>query len=148
MTMVKYLISKENKLVIEKFEDEVTFDLIQSASLAIWANSNYDTKHKVLIDIRNCEVKIGFKDIPRMASFFLKNSKSSVGFAIILANNNQSIAKSFLFKSNVSKLMHLHVMSDFNEALEVLEIDESFYNLINSDKAESITIEAIADIEV
>jgi hypothetical protein len=102
----------------------------------------------VLIDIRNCEVKIGFKDIPRMASFFLKNSKSSVGFAIILANNNQSIAKSFLFKSNVSKLMHLHVMSDFNEALEVLEIDESFYNLINSDKAESITIEAIADIEV
>ena len=38
MTMVKYLISKENKLVIEKFEDEVTFDLIQSASLAIWAN--------------------------------------------------------------------------------------------------------------
>jgi hypothetical protein len=75
MTMVKYLISKENKLVIEKFEDEVTFDLIQSASLAIWANSNYDTKHKVLIDIRNCEVKIGFKDIPRMASFFLKTQR-------------------------------------------------------------------------
>jgi hypothetical protein len=44
--------------------------------------------------------------------------------------------------------MHLHVMSDFNEALEVLEIDESFYNLINSDKAVSTTIEAIADIEV
>jgi hypothetical protein len=34
-------------------------------------------------------------------------------------------------------------MSDFNEALRALEIDETLYNLINTDKAESISIEAL-----
>jgi hypothetical protein len=96
--MVEFIVSAETKLVIERFHKCVTFDLLVSASLAIWANPDYDKKYKALIDIRNCEVNIGFKDIPRMANFFLRNSQSSIGFIVILANSNQSIAKSFLLK--------------------------------------------------
>ncbi len=146
--MVKYYVSREKRLVLEKFEDEVTFDLIERAALAIWANPDYDKKHKALIDIRNCEVKIGYKDVPRIANFFLRNANSAIGYVIVLANSNQSIAKSFMFKSNVIKLMNIHVMSDFEEALNALQIDESFYNLINSNQAFKIPFESNSYVEV
>jgi len=53
-----------------------------------------------------------------------------------------------MFKSNVIKLMNIHVMSDFEEALNALQIDESFYNLINSNQAFKIPFESNSYVEV
>ena len=140
--MVRYFISVDKNIIIEKFMSEVNFELIERASLDIWANPNYDKTYKALRDIRNCSVNIGYKDIPKLANFFLKNSKSAIGYVVILANSNQSIAKSLLFRNNVLKLLNTHVMSDFDEALRSLKIEPEFYQIINSNQATVICNDA------
>ena len=57
---------------------------------------------------------------------------------VILADSQQSIAKSFIFKSKMSKLMNIYITSSLEDAMRNLGIDESTYDLINSDQEQQI----------
>jgi len=136
--MVEFIVSAEKNLVIERFHNHVSLDLLVKASHAIWSHPNYDINLKGLVDIRNCKIELGLKDIPQLTSFFFKNAKTTKGFMVILADSKLSIAKSFIFKSKMSKLMNIYITNGFEDALRNLGIDEMTYDLINSDQAQQI----------
>ncbi len=136
--MVEFIVSSEKKLVIERFHNKVSLDLLVNASHAIWNHLDYDIYLKGLADIRGCKIEIGIKDIPQLTAFFFNNAKTAKGFMVILADSQQGIAKSFIFKSKMSKLMNIHITSSLEDAFRNLGIDESVYDLINSEKAQQI----------
>jgi hypothetical protein len=136
--MVEFIVSSEKKLVIERFHNKVSLDLLVNTSHAIWNHLDYDIYLKGLVDIRGCKIEIGIKDIPQLTAFFFNNAKTTKGFMVILADSQQSIAKSFIFKSKMSKLMNIHITSSLDDAFRNLGIDESTYDLINSDQVQQI----------
>lgn len=136
--MVEFIVSEEKKLVIERFHKVVSLDLLVSASYAIWSHTAYDIYLKGLVDVRGCKIEIGLTDIPKLTSFFFKNAKTTKGFMVILADSQQGIAKSFIFKSKMSKLMNIYITSSLDDAMRNLGIDERTYDLINSDQVQQI----------
>jgi hypothetical protein len=136
--MVEFIVSAEKKLVIERYHKVVSLDLLVSASHAIWSHAAYDIYLKGLVDVRGCKIEIGLKDIPQLTSFFFKSAKTTKGFMVILADSQQSIAKSFIFKSKMSKLMNIYITSSLEDDMRNLGIDESTYDLINSNQVQQI----------
>jgi hypothetical protein len=136
--MVDFVISTEHQLVIERFNGLVNFELIKKASEAIWAHPNYVATYKGLVDIRGCEVETSIAELSKAAYFFLKNAHTAKGFMVILADSNHSIAKSFIFNYKVSKVMNIHVSSNFDEAMRNLGVTQDTYDLINSTEAQSV----------
>lgn len=133
--MVKFIILNEQRLIIERFTKHVNFSAIEAASYAIWSHPDYNPKYNGLVDLRGCTVAFDIKELGRVASFFFKSAATSKGFIVILADNNQAIARSYILNNRVSRFMKIHISSDFESAMKNLKINKEIYEHINSERA-------------
>ena len=136
--MVDFIVSRENQLILERFNNKVNFDLIKNASEAIWSDPHYNPYFNGLVDIRGCKVDADLTDLSKAAFFFLKNAHTAKGLIVILADQNQSIAKSFIFNNKVNKFMNIHVVSSLSEAMKNLGVPVEVYQLLDSDQVRTV----------
>lgn len=136
--MVDFIVSKTNRLILERFNGKVNYDLIKQASEAIWAEPNYDPYFNGLIDIRDCKIEAGIAELSKAALFFMQNAHTAKGLLVILADQNQSIAKSFIFNNKVNKFMNIHVVSSLSEAMKNLGVPVEVYQLLDSDQVRTV----------
>ena len=131
----RIVVSKKHKIILNSFRNKVTYDLMTQASEEIWKHPDYERLFNGFIDFRGCDISMNMIEVLKLVQFFVTNANSSKGFIVVLADKTDSVAKSFIFKSKLSKRMNLHVVGELSIAMRTLGISADILDLLESPNA-------------
>jgi hypothetical protein len=118
----EFHISKEKKLIIERFHEEVSCELIKKASRAIWSHPDYNKYYNGLADLRGVRVSFGLTDIAELLIFFASNARTVKGKLAILVDEPIATVRGFQFQNKLSGIINAKVFSFSESAADYLGV--------------------------
>lgn len=132
MSNHKYIVLKEEQLVLILFQNNVTFGSLKELTKNVVNSTEFRTNYKILIDLRLSNIDMTFNEVERFSNCLHNNLKLDLCFLIsVLTKTPEQVAKSMIFTlSKKSNCLKYEVLSTLEASLNHLNFKASNFEMI------------------
>lgn len=134
--VMRFVILKPEKLILQRFTGELTFDVWLKSAEAIWQHPDYEKYYRGVVDFRFTDVQMGVPEIRSIVELISNdNDKALRGSAVVLIDEPKAAAFASIFAGSIEELLHTRIVTTEEGAAAKFGFDPSVFKKLEGQDA-------------
>jgi len=139
---MRFVILKEEQIIVQKFTGELTYENWLKSAEAIWNHPDYDKLYRGIIDFREADVQMRVTEIKTIVELLLQEEgKALRADAVILIDEPSAAAFASIFSASVSPLLSTKIVTTEEGASHKFELDVSVFHQLEGPDSVSLLLD-------
>lgn len=127
----KYYIDKEQRIVIRRYQGDITLVNLEKSLEIVWADPDYDSSYHGIADFRDSKLLFSRDKLYQIIKKVAKSSNSLRGKIAILVSEPLSAAMAIIYGEEMKNMSDVEIFCYTIEATQFLNVKENIFECLN-----------------